>query len=128
MTEANKELLVKIRSLKEEHPAWGYRRVWAYLKYRKDLPINKKRVYRLMKEHGLLVPKNQKLRAKREAKTSKPKTQSPDKIWGMDMTKILIPSYGWVYLHIVLDWGSKKLVGWNLKTTSKTDDWIVALH
>ena len=40
MTEANKELLIKIRSLKEEHPAWGYRRAWAYLKYRKDLPIN----------------------------------------------------------------------------------------
>ena len=47
------------------------------------------RTYRLMKENGLLVPKNQKLRAKREAKTSKPKTQ----IWGMDMTKIIIPSH-----------------------------------
>ena len=39
MTEANKELLDKIRTLKEEHPTWGYRRVWAYLKYRKGLPI-----------------------------------------------------------------------------------------
>ena len=46
----------------------------------------------------------------------------------MDMTKILIPSYGWAYLHVVLDWGNKKLVGWNLKTTSKTDDWLEALH
>ena len=46
----------------------------------------------------------------------------------MDMTKILIPSYGWAYLHVVLDWGSKKLVGWNLKATSKTDDWLEALH
>ena len=82
MIETNKELWLKIRSLKEEHPAWGDRRVWAYFKYRRGLPINKKRVYRLMKQHGLLVPKYQKLRAKREAKTSKSKTQSPDKIWG----------------------------------------------
>jgi hypothetical protein len=30
----NKELLSQIESLKAEHPFWGYRRIWAYLKYR----------------------------------------------------------------------------------------------
>ena len=128
MTKANIQLLKDIGELKADHPAWGYRRVWAYLKYRRGLPINHKRVYRLMKINGLLVKRNQNLRSKRDPKTHKPKTIVPNEIWGMDMTKILIPSYGWAYLHIVIDWGSKKLVGWNLRSTSKTEDWLDSLH
>ena len=128
MTKANEHLLEEIRKIKSAHPAWGYRRVWAYLRFRMNYQINHKRVYRLMKLHGLTVPRNRKLLAKRTPTTSKPRTFQPNTIWGMDMTKILIPSYGWVYLHVVLDWGSKKIVGWNLCKSSKTSDWLDALH
>ena len=78
MTKANIQLLKDIRELKADHPAWGYRRVWAYLKYRRRLPINHKRVYRLMKINGLLVKRNQNLRSKRDPKTHKPKTIVPN--------------------------------------------------
>jgi transposase InsO family protein len=63
--ERNKFLLGKIEELKREHPFWGYRKVWAYLKYREALHVNKKRIYRLMKENNLLVTKETKLKAKR---------------------------------------------------------------
>ena len=43
------------------------------------------------------------------------------------MTKIHVHSWGWLYLHLVLDWGSKKVVGWQLSTTSKTADWLAPL-
>ncbi len=56
--ERNKAILEKIQDLKSEHPFWGYRRIWAYLTYVNNLKINKKRVYRLMKTHGLIVTKN----------------------------------------------------------------------
>lgn len=36
----NKALLRKIQGIKSEHPAWGYRRVWAYLRYREGLLVN----------------------------------------------------------------------------------------
>jgi len=49
--------LAAIENIKAEHPLWGYRRVWAYLRYRQDIPVNKKRIYRLMKENDLLVTK-----------------------------------------------------------------------
>ena len=26
------------------------------------------------------------------------------------MTKIMIPSFGWIYLHVMIDWGTKKLL------------------
>lgn len=44
------------------------------------------------------------------------------------MTKIMIGNYGWVYLQIVLDWYSKKIVGYHLSLTSRTVDWEIALN
>lgn len=43
------------------------------------------------------------------------------------MTKIMVDSWGWVYLHVVLDWGSKKSVAWHLSPQSRTDDSLQAL-
>jgi len=44
------------------------------------------------------------------------------------MAKFYVQSFGWVYLVIVLDWYSKKIVGYKLNIRSKADDWIVALN
>lgn len=44
------------------------------------------------------------------------------------MTKVMVSSFGWLYLVVVLDWHSKKIVGHSLKTCSKTDDWLEALN
>ncbi|MCP4099977.1 MAG: transposase family protein [Lentisphaerae bacterium] len=44
------------------------------------------------------------------------------------MTEIVIPSFGWAYLHVVIDWGSKKLLSCKLNSRSKTTDWLDALH
>jgi transposase InsO family protein len=35
-----------------------------------------------------------------------------------------VNSWGWVYLHVVLDWGSKKIVGYELSRQSRTGDWL----
>lgn len=126
-TPANTELLNRIIELKGEHPYWGYRRIWAYLRRQMQTPLNHKRVFRLMKRHNLLVPKNLRLLAPRKATASKPKTVEPNRYWGIDMTKVMIPSFGWVYLHIVLDWGSKKLLSTHMSLRSKSGDWIQAL-
>jgi len=124
VTQRDEQLLPRVQQLKADHPAWGYRRIWAYLKYRDGLPVNKKRIYRLLQEHRLLAHQTRRLRANRTPTRSKPRTQRPNELWGIDMTKILVNSWGWVYLHIVLDWGSKKIVGYELSHQSKTGDWL----
>ena len=100
--ELDKPIIKRILDIKSEHPLWGYRRVWAYMKYRDKQSIGKNRVYRLMKENGLLVDKSSKLKAKRVSTRPKPKAGRPNQYWGIDMTKIKLPSYGWIYLHLVL--------------------------
>jgi putative transposase len=51
----------------------------------------------------------------------------PNQIWGIDMTKIMVNDWGWLYLHIVLDWCTKKIIGYSLSWQSKTKDWLDAL-
>ena len=111
--EQDKQLLELIEPIKADHPAWGYRRVWAYLRYRKGLSVGKNRIYRILKENRLLAQNVRKLKAKRGSKGSKPTTDRPNELWGIDMTKIKVESWGWLYLVVVKDWGSKKIVGWS---------------
>lgn len=81
-----------------------------------------------MKSNHLLVPKNKELIAPRKVSTHKPRTDAPNHYWGIDMTKIMLPLLGWVYLHVVIDWGSKKLLSAYPSLTSKSEDWITALN
>ena len=124
----NQPILHHIRQIKADHPAWGYRRVWAYLKYRHGLPVNQKRIYRLMKTPDLLVRPNWRLKAKRTGKRRKLRAKRPNQVWGIDMTKIMVPSWGWMYLTVVLDWHTKKIVGYDLSVQSRAEDWLNALH
>ena len=121
-------ILNRIRIIKSDHPLWGYRRIWAYMRYRDGRVIGKNRVYRLMKEHQLLVKPNTRLKAKRGHYRSKPVAQTPNQLWGMDMTKVRLNQWGWIYVHVVLDWYTKEIVGTSVSITSKTDDWLNALN
>ena len=124
----NESLLVRIREIKAEHPFWGYRRVWAHLRFIDGLEVNKKRVLRLMREHALTVKGNARLKAKRTASRSKPRPSRPHEWWGIDMTKVMTRDSGWVYLVVVVDWHSKKFVGHYAGTRCLSRHWLEALE
>ena len=124
----NEPLVERIRQLKADHPFWGYRRIWAHLKFVDRLPVNKKRILRLLRRHDLLVKPNLRLRAKRTSTKSKPVPTAPNEWWGIDMTKILVDQFGWIYVVIVLDWYSKKVVGYYAGVQSKAVHWLAALN
>ena len=111
MTQRDEGLRPRIQELKAEHPFWGYRRIWAYLPFIEGLSVNKKRVLRVMREHNLVVKPNPKLKAKRTPSRSKPRPTKPHEWWGIDMTKVMVEGFGWVYIVLVLDWYTKKIVG-----------------
>ena len=119
----NEYLLKRIKDIKAEHPFWGYRRVWAYLRYIDGLIVNKKRIYRLMREHNLTVKPNQRLIAKRVSERPKPKPDRPKQWWGIDMTKIMTDR-GWIYVVILLDWYTKKIVGYYSGRQARSSEWL----
>lgn len=124
----NEFIVHRIKALKADHPFWGYRRLWARLKYDEHLNVNKKRILRLVRQHDLLVKPNLRLKAKRTPSRSKPRAVRPNDWWGIDMTKVLVQSYGWVYIVLVLDWYTKKIIGYYAGPQAKTQHWLMALN
>lgn len=104
-----------------EFPCYGYRRITAALK-RQGFCINHKRVLRLMREDNLLC-----LRKRRFTKTTDSEHDLPiyqnlaaklsvtgiDQLWVADITYIRLTSE-FVYLAIVLDAFSRRVIGWHL--------------
>ena len=127
VTERNAAILARMQALKAEHPFWGYRRIWATLRYVDGLPVNKKRVLRVMRDAGLLVKPNLRLKASRTPTTRKPRATAPNQWWGIDMTKVLVDSFGWLYVVVVLDWYTKKYVGYHIGLQSTAQHWLAAL-
>jgi putative transposase len=128
VAQRNAALVQRIRELKAEHPFWGYRRIWAYLHFVEQQPVNKKRILRLMREHQLLVNSNQRLRAKCTPTGKKPRPTTPNEWWGIDMTKVLVEGVGWIDIVVVLDWYTKLIVGYYAGLQCKSQHWLAALE
>jgi len=127
VTERNSPVVERIKEIKAEHPFWGYRRTWAHLKYVDTMDINKKRVLRLMQKHDLLVKPDKRLRAVRTPGKSKPRPDRPNQWWGIDMTKVMVNGFGWMYIVVVLDWYTKKIVGYYAGMQCRGKHWLEAL-
>ncbi len=54
-TKNDREVLSLIQDLVKQFPFYGYRKITAILRFQRGLKINRKRVYRLMKESKLCM-------------------------------------------------------------------------
>jgi len=80
-------LIKRIKQLCAEHPYWGYRRITAWLKFRDKIKVNRKKVYRIMKENNLCI--SQRIhKAKRTPQTTKLKTDTTKSVVGYRHDKI----------------------------------------
>lgn len=87
--------------------------------------INQKRVARIMRLYGLSMASKPNLKPVRPLR-SKPRPVRPNQWWGIDMTKLQTDS-GWVYIVLVLDWFTKRIVGYEVDYQSKSQHWLQAL-
>jgi len=126
--EADEQTLTDmIRVLAARHPFWGYRRITAYLRRKHGMKVNRKRIRRLMRLHGLSVPVKR-YKVKRMETRSKPQATRRNQWWGTDMTKFYVQNTGWLYLVVVIDWYTKRALGYALGLRPGTDLWLDALH
>jgi len=135
VAESEKNLHIK-RLLDELYlidPSLGSRRLKTILKRDHNLIVNRKRLQRLRREMGI------------EAIYCKPRTsipddghrkypyllrdlavESPDQVWCTDITYIPMPG-GHAYLCAVMDWYSRKVLGWAVSNTMETGLCLEAL-
>ena len=127
------DLMNEIRNLYEARSFLGYRRITEILKRKKQQSINCKKVLRLMRQMGLraVYPKK-KLSRRAEGHKVYPyllKKQTPQKsndCWGVDITYIRVCG-GYAYLTALIDWASRRIMGWNLSPFLETKSCIAAL-
>jgi putative transposase len=111
----------------EHRRRYGYRRVTAELR-RRGLLVNHKRVARLMREDNLLAVQPRAFVVTTDSKhefevylnlASKLKLTSINQLWVADITYIRLQTE-FVYLAVILDGFSRKVVGWALERTLAT--------
>lgn len=120
---AEKEANVRdlIEQAQAEFPFYGYRRIYAYLKHQRGTAINKKTILRVMRKYGLraLIWRGFKIKTTdSEHNHGYAPNLLPGKtltginqVWVTDITYIRIKT-GFVYLSVIMDLYSRRVVGW----------------
>ncbi len=121
------DLINWIKAVKEVRSTWGTRRVRAFLVKKCGFTgLGRKRVQRIMRRFNLLCPRIQKRVHRRQ--TEKVKADAPNKLWATDMTSIVLTTLQRVYLIIVMDVFTRRIVGWHLSNRCRSREWILALE
>jgi putative transposase len=123
------KVLRKIEEIVKELPVYGYRRVTAVLRARYGIAFNRKKVYRIMKKQGLLMPvsHSHKKLFKGVAFAHNVKAEQSNSLWGIDMTYIWCGEDAWCYFHGVIDHYDKTLIGYNFSRSCAAIGGVMAL-
>jgi len=115
-----------ITELKAVHPSWGIRRVRAFIRKHTGLILGRKRTARIMREHGLLCSRI----AKRVHRTVKQRliASRMNQLWATDMTSFMLANGTKLFLVIVLDIFTRRIVGWRLSRRCRAREWLDALE
>ncbi len=129
MSIKDKDLADKIEELVRQYPQYGYRKIYAILRFRMKLPVYRNKVYEIMKMKRLLLPPStsNKTLFKGIPFSLKVEAQRPNQLWGIDMTQIWCGSDGWGYMHAVIDHYDKTLLGYSFTKSCKAICGVMAL-
>jgi len=133
--QAETELRRTIEGIALEMPNYGYRSITAELQ-RRGLLVNRKHVLRLMRQDNLLCRRKRSFVATTDSNHSLkvfPNLTRPlaitavDQLWVADITYIRLPRQ-FVYLAVVLDAFSRRVIGWALDRHLTTELTLKALQ
>jgi len=134
---ANRELLADIQRVHAQHrERYGAPRIHVELRA-EGHAVSRKRVARLMHRHGIRARAPQRYRVcTTDSKHSLPVAENlldqnfvadrPDQVWLADITYIPTGE-GWLYLAVILDLFTRKVVGWAMRDHMRAELTIAAL-
>ena len=134
---ANRELLADIRRVHADHrDRYGAPRIHAELRA-EGQNVSRKRVERVMRRHGIRAQALRRYRVcTTDSKHSLPiaanlldrnfMAEKPDQVWLADITYIPTGE-GWLYLAVILDLFSRKVVGWAMRERMRAELTMAAL-
>jgi putative transposase len=135
---SDEALLVHIRAVYAENgEAYGWPRIWRALGQR-GIGVGKQRVQRLMQQHGIRARGKRRFRVtttdSRHQLPIAPNrlnrnftVSAPNQVWAGDITYIQTGE-GWLFLAVVIDLFSRRVVGWSLQPDMRRELVIDALE
>jgi len=132
--QAETELRDRIQRVALENRCYGYRRVAAELR-RQGVVVNHKRVLRVMREDNLLSLRKRRFVLTTDSRHYRPiypnllagrKITAPHQVWAADITYVRLGEE-FIFLAVVLDAFSRRVVGWELGETLQTSLVLQAL-
>lgn len=114
-------LVTRMHALIQQHPTYGYRRIWAILRFHDGLVINRKRVYRLMRRQRWLLYQRR-VTPKPRVTHRRSIAAGPNERWAMDVTHIACGADGWAHLTTVIDCYDREIVGFELAVRSRAKE------
>jgi transposase InsO family protein len=127
----DRQLLTLIREIfLENRRAYGSRRIYKDLRAR-GVRCSRTRVERLMREAGITPPRRRRFRKTTDSDHALPvaenllnrefSSSAPNQRWVTDITYIWTLE-GWLYLAVVLDLFSRRIVGWAMDKTLRAEN------
>jgi putative transposase len=133
--DADMDLRDEIQRIATDWPCYGWRRVQAELK-RRGWVVNHKRVRRIMREDNLLCLRRRKFVVTTDSNhklavypnlAAEMELSSIDQLWIADITYIRL-EIEFVFLAVVLDAYSRRVIGWALERSLEDELTIAALR
>jgi putative transposase len=134
---ANRELLEKIEAVyHEHHGVYGSPRIHRELVDGQGVACSENRVARLMRAHGLQAKQSKRFRTTTKRNKADPvapnllgrnfQAEGPDETWLADITYIATGE-GWLYLAVIMDLYTRRIVGWAMSDRMTSDLTLAAL-
>ncbi len=133
----DEELLVHIRdAFRRSRGTYGSPRIYAELKER-GLNVGRHRVARLMRQDGLQARRKKRYRRTTNSEHGLPvapnllerrfDVSEPNAVWAADLTSLWTQE-GWLYLAVILDLYSRRVVGWAMDDNMRKELALKALE
>jgi transposase InsO family protein len=134
---SDEALLVHIRAVFAVHRgAYGWPRIWRQLRA-DGVRVGKLRVQQLMQQHGIRARGKRRFRVTTDSRHGLPiapnllnrnfTVAAPNRVWAGDMTYIHTEE-GWLFLAVVVDLFSRRIVGWSLRRDMRSELVVDALR
>lgn len=134
--QAEADLRDKIEQLQVEYSCYGHRTLKVQLCRHYGLVVNKKRLLRVMRTHNLFRQVKKRFIATTDSNHKYPvypnlikglEVTGINQVWVSDITYIRVLT-GFVYLAVILDLFSRRVIGWALSKSIRHELTVAALH
>lgn len=113
-------LIEQIKAVVNIQGSYGYRRVWAVLKHQQDVCINHKRVYRIMRDIGLLLYRHGYVRTMERRHDGVIQVKESNQRWCSDGLEIRCDNGDKVRVAFALDCCDREILSWVATTRGIT--------